>query len=131
VKIHVASFFEPKNHRGRSLSIAMGQPKKFKDIKIITCLLPSWSLVSRYRTGKITKEEYERLYERSVLKHLTPYMLQSQIIKAVGKILKEVTLLCWEKQGEFCHRTLVYNWLKKWKKEKPNVWSSVELGEMH
>jgi len=130
MKIHVASFFEPQNHRGRPLSIAMCQPKKFQDIKIITCLLPTWSLVSRYRTGKITKEEYEQIYEDKILKHLTPYILISQILDAVGKRIKEATLLCWEKEGEFCHRTLVYKWLEKQKKERPGIWE-VELGEMH
>lgn len=131
MKIHVASFFEPKNHSGRPVSIAVSQPKNFKDVSVVKALQPPWSLVSRYRTGKITKEEYTTLYEQQVLIHLTPYLLRSQIIKAVGRINKEVTLLCWEKEGEFCHRSLVYKWLKKWKKEKPNAWSFVELGEMH
>lgn len=130
MKIHVASFFDKKNHRGGVLSIAVSLPKGF-DIKTVNCLVPSWRLVSRYKTDKIDEKDYTVLYEQEVLNHLTPFLLRSQIIKAAGRINKEVTLLCWEKEGEFCHRTLVYKWLKKWKKEKPNIRSFVELGEMH
>lgn len=130
MKIHVASFFDKKNHCGRILSIAVSQPKGF-DIETVNCLVPSWKLVSRFRSEKIDEAEYTQLYNEQVLEHLTPHSLRNQIVAVCKKLVKEVTLLCWEREGEFCHRYLVYQWLKKWKKEKPNVWSVIELGEMH
>ena len=130
MKIHVASFFEPENHAGRLFSIAVSQPKGF-NLPRVKCLVPSWKLVSRFRRGKIDEEGYSRQYEEQVLKHLTPTILRRHVLMLTNNTMKEVTLLCWEKEGEFCHRVLVYEWLKKWKKEKLSYHAFVWLGELH
>lgn len=50
-------------------------------------------------------EAYTRAYHEQVLDKLSA--------EGVYADLKDSTILCWEKSGEFCHRNLGADWLKR------------------
>jgi hypothetical protein len=57
------------------------------------------------KQGKITQEEYAKLYKENVLAKLNP--------QEIYNALKSNVLLCWEDPGDFCHRRLVAKWLEE------------------
>lgn len=71
-----------------------------------TALAPSKELLKAYKSNKITRVEYCKIFYQETLSQLD-----------AEKVYKELerrgfpTLLCFEKQGAFCHRHLVQEWL--------------------
>lgn len=113
IKFHTASFFDKRHHRGQCFSIAFSQPKGFHH-KILKALVPPVKLLSAFRAGRIDEEEYKKRYQRLVLDKTSPLVLiQTILMRSPGGVADNVTLLCWEKAGNFCHRRLVYDWLEK------------------
>ena len=93
-------------YRGANgVSIARTQPKRAKPLKEVDPLKPPRALLKGYKDGEISQEEFARYYRTSVLWHLNP--------AAWGKHLQGKVLLCWEKPGNFCHRHLIADWLRK------------------
>lgn len=72
-------------------------------------LSPSENLLTNYQQKKINWDEYVIRFNQEVLKQ------KREFIKLVGYLaLKfKVTLLCWEKTPEKCHRRLVAEAVKK------------------
>ncbi len=61
--------------------------------------------------GGLTKEEYTKLYYKDILSKVDPKrFLEDVKMLSQGK---DVALLCYEKIGDFCHRHLLADWLKK------------------
>lgn len=83
------------------------KPESVFDIWI-PALAPSTELLKEYHDGKINWGEYEKKYKSSVLDKQKKYI---QIILDVIK-KQDVTLLCWEKTPEKCHRRLLAERLK-------------------
>jgi hypothetical protein len=88
------------------VSIAGLAPKDFKDkfpnYRRYESLVPPKQLVLDYKSTKITKKEYTRVYKEQIFK-LDPFNVYND--------LKDSIILCWEKPGQFCHRILVANWI--------------------
>ncbi len=93
-----------KYHGDNGLSIAVSQPKSTKPFPECRSLRPPYSLVQRYKEGKITSKEYELQYKKQILNRLH--------VAQFGKILQERVLLCWETPDKFCHRHIVAKWLQ-------------------
>jgi len=68
-------------------------------------LFPTPSLLSLYKKGGLKHEEYKYIYTKEVLSILSPAEIYSKYNKSL--------FLCYEKNGEFCHRHLVSDWLNK------------------
>lgn len=71
-------------------------------------LYPGFDLVNALKTGEITEEEYTRRYEEK-LARLDKTKILNKIQELAGG--KDVLLLCYEKEGDFCHRHIVAKWL--------------------
>lgn len=87
------------------ISIAHYSPKWFYG--------PRYTIVSPTRymlSGDCTHEEYLRKYDE-ILHRLDP----KKVIADVESIShgKDVALCCYEKPGDFCHRHLLSEWLRK------------------
>lgn len=83
-------------------SIAMYPIKGFTGIKYPD-LYPSWYYIMDYKkTGN--EEAYIKEYYKEVLNKLNPQKVYNE--------LKDYTLLCYEKSGDFCHRRVVANWIE-------------------
>ena len=65
------------------------------------------------KSGQYTEEEaiaiYKELYKRTVLDLLDPHQVYQELCNIYNT--DNVTLLCYEKPGDFCHRHLVAEWL--------------------
>jgi len=71
-------------------------------------LAPSWWLVKAYKNGVLNVDQYTEEYGRQ-LKSLSI----EEVIKGIKKLYpkeEEITLLCYEKPSDFCHRHLVARW---------------------
>ena len=73
-------------------------------------LVPPWYVVKAYKENG-DKEQYIRDYQRLVLDHLNPHDVIKYLKNIVG--YNDVALVCYEKSGDFCHRHLVADWLRK------------------
>lgn len=73
-------------------------------------LAPKWSFFKDYKDGKIDKNGYIEKYNELVLSQLDPKRVYEYLVNTYGE---DVTLLCWEKPGEFCHRRLIAEWLEE------------------
>ena len=65
-----------------------------------------------YLLGKdITPEQYVKIFNSRILGRLK----QGDVVKKIEKLAmgRDVALLCFEKDPEGCHRTLVANWLNE------------------
>jgi hypothetical protein len=109
-RLFTASFFDKQMHRGDCYSIAYSQPKsKGGQHKVVKPLVPPWRFVSALHKGVIDEQKYTRLYNHHVLRKTSPINI-SALLDLLG-CGKEVTLLCWEDEDDFCHRKLVAAWL--------------------
>ena len=71
-------------------------------------LAPNSELLRGYKDGKISKEEYTKVFTEEVL-----FKLTKEKIDELYK--KDVVLLCACKKEDFCHRFLIRDYVKeKW-----------------
>ncbi len=66
-------------------------------------LAPLPELLKEYKEGKIDEAGYTKRYIDEVLAPLNP--------KEIAKRYKNSIFLCYEKEGDFCHRHVLANWL--------------------
>lgn len=88
----------------RLVSIALTSPDGWRG-SYFRELNPSPSLLSGYKNGRVSTEEYKETYHFETLSKLKP--------EKVYEVLKGKVLCCWEKSDSFCHRHLVTEWLKE------------------
>jgi uncharacterized protein YeaO (DUF488 family) len=68
---------------------------------------PSWDIVMGHKYGRITDDQYKTMYYRMMLRSLkaNPAKWKDLLSKGV------ITLMCFCKPGEFCHRVLLANFI--------------------
>ncbi len=101
--LYTASYFEPKHHHGRLLSISRSVPKSFKVDGKLEFLAPNAQLLKDWKAKSIDEAEYCQRY-RLQLKE--SWQQVSSWLKSLN-VNTTATLLCYERQGAFCHRNLV------------------------
>lgn len=104
VKIYTSHFRGKKI--GRGISIATRQPSGM--------VLNEFKRLAPYKwmiADHVTIPDYMKAFE-DILATLDPNDVVEKLIE-VAHGSKEFTLCCWEKPGEFCHRHMVAEWLKK------------------
>lgn len=73
---------------------------------VVSALAPSEQLLKEHKAREVTSEEFCKRFYNEVLATLDPH--------AVYKRLESYgfpRLLCWEREGAFCHRHLVQEWM--------------------
>lgn len=89
----------------KTVSISRFVPKYMKvDVHAIE-LAPSQKLLNDYKSGKVDEQQYIEIFKKEILGNLNPSAIQEKYDNCI--------LLCYEKTGDFCHRTLVKNWLNE------------------
>lgn len=73
-------------------------------------LAPKYDFFLAYKNGEIDSAGYTKQFNKRVLAPLDPEEVYTSLITKYGA---EVTLLCYERPGEFCHRCLVADWFEK------------------
>lgn len=85
------------------VSIALWAPKGMYVPKY-PALYPAKEILSDWKAGKLTEEQYTVRYYDEVLDKLDPHK--------VARELNDKILCCYERNGDFCHRHLVRYWLE-------------------
>ncbi len=109
--IYTASYFQPENHHGKLLSISKSEPRRFQVDGKLYFFAPSEGLLLDYKAKKIDNESYTDQYRKQMR------LVLSQIGDWLRSLKPEedITLLCWEKKGYFCHRNLVIKFVEKYR----------------
>ena len=81
----------------------------------IRCLIPDWGLVKDYRSRRITKEKYTEAYNLMLREGWAEVSSWLDSLSTE----QDLTLLCHEKEGEFCHRLLVAELVKEHRPDIP------------
>lgn len=117
----LASWYQKNNWRGKPMRISntagrqRGLKKSVYDWGEVRCLIPNWELVKAYRDRQISKEEYTTAYMRG----LQDRWIEVQDWLATLSDNQDITLLCHEPEGEFCHRHLVAELVKEHRPDIP------------
>ena len=105
--MHTSNFSKAANHPN-AVSIAGKAPRWYKG-KQYKILAPKYWFFKKYKDPNDDKYKdqiyYTEHYYKEVLDKLNPH----QVLRDLGE---DAVLLCWEKQGEFCHRHIVAAWLR-------------------
>ena len=109
--IYTSYFSSKKYNKEDGISIA--RYNKFWDGESYPLLYPSANLLAWWKglskeaqSKKEFQDTYWQYYWKETLSTLDPYK--------VAKELDGKVLLCYEKSGDFCHRHLVAEWLKRY-----------------
>jgi len=68
---------------------------------------PTWNMVMGYKNKKVSEAEYTRQYLAILAKN------EGQIVSFFAAMDGDITLLCYCRAGEFCHRVLLARWLEE------------------
>ena len=102
-----ASWFDT-NKRGCVIGISVSVPKGIKYDKLMPNLYPSWELVQDWKRGKIDWPTYREQY-LTILRARWNDGLNEEIMS----LPNDVTLCCWERDPEHCHRSIVAEVISK------------------
>lgn len=84
-------------------------PPKWSDCPNFKLLAPSKDILLGAKSGEITQDQYTKRFN-AYLKTLDQEEVLQQLKELVGS--KTITLVCFEKTNDFCHRHLVADWLE-------------------
>jgi uncharacterized protein YeaO (DUF488 family) len=101
------SYFAQLKKIKNPVSISSSSPSWYNGPEF-KALAPPWWLVKAYKNGVLNVNQYTEEYEKQ-LKALNI----DEVIKGIKKLYlkeEEITLLCYEKSSDFCHRHLVARW---------------------
>ena len=88
----------------RCVSIARTAPRNYHG-RVYRKLCPTRKLLSAWRAGQLTPEQYAAEYEATVLY----WAHANEVVEELGN---DAILFCWEPAGAFCHRRLAAHWLE-------------------
>lgn len=116
------SYFGNLKNLENPLSISQYPPKWYTGPQL-KMLAPPRDLLLETKKGLVSNEEYTERFNKH-LEQFDPKELHDAIVEEYGE---DVTLLCFEKPGDFCHRRLVANWFEnhlqveipEWEKSSP------------
>ncbi len=115
----LASWYQRENWRGKPMRISRYAGRGLKKAKHnwgeIRCLIPDWELVKAYRTGRISEEEFSSMYIRGLEERWDQVSTWLSSLSAD----RDITLLCHEREDEFCHRRLVAELVRKHRPDIP------------
>lgn len=106
--MHTSYFANLKNVR-HPVSISGRAPDWYSGPQF-KILAPKLGFFTAYKAGEIDAAAYTVEYNRLVLMPLDPV---ATYIKLTEQYDEDVTLLCYEKPGDFCHRRLVAAWFSE------------------
>lgn len=126
MKIRTGYFGGMKKERYQNpVSISRSMPKDIKGhIPEMQDLAPSWETLNEYRNGKTDADGYIENFYKDLMKSgyaadTRTFGMKEKIarinaleaLKTIAGDSGTVTLLCWEKPGDLCHRHVIREWL--------------------
>jgi hypothetical protein len=108
---------------GKSISISLKPPKGY-DLNSLPLFAPSPELL-KYWNGSDKGEESQRKYSEIFREEMAA---KDQFIDLwIGRVKEDVTLNCYEKSGDFCHRHIIGEIIKS---KRPELWGG-EVSELN
>jgi len=101
--IFTASYFCPQNHHGKLISISRSNPKQFTRIPKLQFFSPSKDLLAWWKKSAQTDTDWENYQDRFFAQIDNDWVRISHWLDK-DHSTGDITLLCWEKPGEYCHR---------------------------
>ena len=95
------------------VSIARYSPKGFQGDYLLE-LAPSWSMVSRLKENHMSMPDdvYEEAYVKILHKYNVSALISNVCERALNNGHKGIVLLCYEKDRNDCHRSILSNYLE-------------------
>jgi uncharacterized protein YeaO (DUF488 family) len=111
MKVKTKSIYEPKNSSdGLRILVSRYYPRGIKrdhfDLWLIDAS-PERSLLKSYKEGSISWSEFTALFSRQLRISMKSKDAMSRLVELCRSKRKNVTLLCYEKEGKHCHRQIV------------------------
>lgn len=106
---------------GQLVSIARSPPLQFtgtRGVRSYKILAPSWDLLNQWHKG-LKPFDYITHFQRETLGDLNPVA----IVRDLTQDYDTVVLLCYEPEGQFCHRHIVAEWLKEYTLQDVEEWN--------
>lgn len=120
MSVYSASYFEPQNHCGSLLSISRSVPKAFRIDGKLSFFMPSQGLLQDWKQQLISETEYTKRFRDEINVNWPDVLIWLNKLEASS----DLTLLCWERAGKFCHRNLVMRLLEK---HRPDCFGGCDL----
>lgn len=106
------SYFAKLKHVLNPISISRFTPAWYEG-PVYKQLAPTTQLLMDYKAGLVSIEQYTERYNTEILSQLTQPSVFSDLFKFYP-LYNTITLLCYEKSSDFCHRHLVSKWLNSY-----------------
>ena len=109
MKIQTSYFANLKNVIN-PISVAGGCPEFYRGPQYKK-LAPKYTWWKEWHDNKLSEEWYIEQYHKTVLCALDPKLVIADLFSFYPDA-DVITLLCWERPGQFCHRHLIGKWLQ-------------------
>lgn len=106
----------------KRISISRFTPSWAKVDSELKILAPTADLLHRYKDGLVSDEAYTAEYVE-YLRSLDPF--------EIGNAIQDAVILCYEANGEFCHRHIVAKWLSGFGFEVKEIKASKSVKNIH
>ena len=109
--LYTASFYAPDNWEGMRYRVSRSHPRgRRTQWDTLPFLYPARDLLVAYRAGELDFAGLSAEYRSSLdLRHHESPELQDWLAKVQD--LGDFTLLCFEREGQPCHRLVLADWL--------------------
>lgn len=94
----------------KPVAISRFLPRGIRHMDTIKELAPPEYLLDGYKRGTIDKEMYVGIYQSNVLNKLNLEELEARM-NELQEDGKKLVLVCYEKEGDFCHRHIMAKYL--------------------
>lgn len=121
--IYTASYYDPQDWVGQACRVSRAHPRGRKtQWETLPFLYPPLELLRAYRQGDLDFEGLSQEYRRDLdQKLLVDFRMRRWLTQLPG--MGDVTLLCFERGEDPCHRRVAAQWLRE------HV-AGLELGEL-
>ena len=109
--IYTASYFETQNIHGSRISISRSEPRNVAVDGKLAIFVPEHSILTDYKNGSINTEGYINRYREQMRRSLPQIRVWLDSLDP----RVDMTLLCWEKAGQFCHRNLALAYVERYR----------------
>ena len=112
--LYTASFYQPVNWVGKRFRVSRHHPRGRRvDWETLPFLYPDLQLLRSFRAGDMRFDAFTRDYRS----HLDDgYAIEGRLRQWMEEdflTLGDVTFLCFEREGDLCHRHPLAHWLKE------------------
>lgn len=126
--IYTASYFAPQHHHGELISISNSIPKGISVSESLGFFKPSRELLGWWKESRKDEAAWAEYTSRfwALLAERKETIL-NWIDSLGSRPDRDITLCCWEAEGEYCHRNLVARLLRK---HKPDFFGGCDMPQL-